>query len=80
MAHLEATVASALKNWYINFFFWGLQVPGNAKWCQNTEIFRPQGPRRFLAIFQKIGFFENLVKIGFWSRFGSIWAPESSSA
>ena len=42
MAHLEATVASALKNWYINFFFWGLQVPGNANWCQNSEIFRPQ--------------------------------------
>ena len=30
--------------------------------------------------FVKIGFFENLVKIGFWGGFGSIWAPESSSA
>ena len=36
--------------------------------------------RRFFAIFIKIGFFENLVKIGFWDGFGSIWAPESSSA
>ena len=36
--------------------------------------------RRFLAIFIKIGFFENLVKIGFWDGFGSIWAPESDSA
>ena len=49
MAHLEATVASALKNWYINFFLGGLQVPGNANWCQNSEIFREIGVFRFQA-------------------------------
>ena len=49
MAHLEATVASAVKNWYINFVSNCYEVVGNAKWCQNIEIFRPQGPRRFLA-------------------------------
>ena len=36
--------------------------------------------RRFWAIFIKIGFFRKLVKIAFWGGFGSIWAPESSSA
>ena len=39
MAHLEATVTSALKNWYINYFYRYLQVPGNANWCQNNDFF-----------------------------------------
>ena len=49
----------------------------------STEFKRPPAgaaARRCLAIFIKIGFFENLVKIGFWVGSGSIWVPESSSA
>ena len=68
-------------------------IPGGGLKCHSVRALssnpfprRFKGPpagaaaRRFLAIFQKIGFFENLVKIGFWDGFGSIWAPESSSA
>ena len=39
MARMEATVASGVKNWYINFVSNCYQVVGNANWCQNSEIF-----------------------------------------
>ena len=58
MAHLEATVASALKNWYINFFFGvcrSREMPIGAKTVKfsakseffDFKVFRPpQGPKK----------------------------------
>ena len=43
MAQLEATVASGVKNWYINFVSNCYEVVGNANWCQNTEFFSEIG-------------------------------------
>ena len=59
MAQTEATVASGVKNRYINFVSNSYEVVGNANWCQNNEnfgeigVFRlqgfpspPQGPKK----------------------------------
>ena len=46
MAHLEATVASALKNWYINFFFGvcrSREMPIGAK---TLKFSGPRGPKK----------------------------------
>ena len=51
MAHLEATVASGVKNWYINFVSNCYEVVGNANWCQNSESFREIGLFRLQVVF-----------------------------
>ena len=43
MAQTEATVASGVKNWYVNFCSFCYQVPGNANWCQNSGFFSEIG-------------------------------------
>ena len=54
------------------------KIVGIASFIKVAALFKgpPAGAaaRRFLAIFQKIGFSEKLVKIWFWSRFGLVWA------
>ena len=59
MAHLEATVASGVKNWYINFVSNCYQVVGNANWCQNSEFFSEIGFFRLQVFFVVVASFTN---------------------
>ena len=69
MAQTEATVASAVKNWYINFFPYSnrtWEMPNGAKTLNflakseffDNKVFRPpQGPKKKTQFFFFVGFF-----------------------
>ena len=95
MAHLEATVASGVKNWYINFVSNCYEVVGNANWCQNSEIFReigvfrlqafpgpPKGPKKKKK--KNVGFFGApgggiSHSWGPWGPMGAFWQHHRST-